>query len=88
MPLELGGGTIALTIPDELAHASMLPPSERLGEKLAFGQDEIRSGGCSVGSITRKASRSAKRGRVLSQSPKPGETKAHGAKVSLKVGKG
>jgi beta-lactam-binding protein with PASTA domain len=87
MPLELGGGTIALTIPDELAHASMLPPSERLGEKLASAKTKIRSGG-SVGSITRKASRSAKRGRVLSQSPRPGETKAHGAKVSLKVGKG
>jgi outer membrane protein assembly factor BamB len=59
-----------------------------VGEKLASAKAKIRGADCSVGSITRKSSSSAKRGRVLSQSPKPGETKAHGARVSLKVGKG
>ncbi len=59
-----------------------------VGEKLSEAKTKIRSGHCSVGPITRKTSSTAKRGRVLSQSPKPGETKARGAKVGLKVGKG
>ena len=59
-----------------------------VGEKLSAAKTKIRSGHCSVGPITKKTSSTAKRGHVLSQSPKPGETKARGAKVSLKVGKG
>jgi outer membrane protein assembly factor BamB len=59
-----------------------------VGLKLAKAKTKIRSGDCSVGQISKKASSAAKRGRVLSQSPKPGKTLASRGKVKLTVGKG
>ncbi|HKD94000.1 MAG TPA: PASTA domain-containing protein [Gaiellaceae bacterium] len=57
------------------------------GKKLAAAKASIRSHHCSVGKITRVKSSSRNRGKVVSQSPKPGKQLAHGAKVALKVGK-
>jgi beta-lactam-binding protein with PASTA domain len=59
-----------------------------VGLKLVKAKKRIRARHCSVGKITRKTSSLAKKGRVLSQRPKPGKTLRRGAKVSLKVGKG
>ena len=59
-----------------------------VGLTLAKAKTKIRSRLCSVGRITKKASRTAKRGRVLSQSPKPGRALANRGKVNLTVGKG
>jgi beta-lactam-binding protein with PASTA domain len=56
--------------------------------KLAKAKVRIRKRHCRVGTITRKHSSLAKKGRVLSQSPKAGKRLRNGAKVSLKVGKG
>jgi len=59
-----------------------------VGLKLAKAKKRIRARHCRVGAITRKVSSQAKRGRVLSQRPKPGRTLRRGAKVNLKVGTG
>lgn len=59
-----------------------------VGLTLAKAKKRIRSRLCSVGRITRKSSSAAKRGRVLSQRPKPGKTLARRGKVNLTVGKG
>jgi uncharacterized delta-60 repeat protein len=57
-------------------------------KRLAAAKRAIRRAHCSVGRITRAYSAKVKRGRVISQKPKPGTTLPHGAKVSLKVSKG
>jgi beta-lactam-binding protein with PASTA domain len=59
-----------------------------VGQKLARAKSRIVRAHCRVGNITRKHSSLKKRGRVLSQAPRPGRTLKQGAKVNLKVGKG
>lgn len=58
-----------------------------VGLTLAKAKTRLRSRHCSVGRIRRKASRAAKRGRVLSQSPRPGRTLPDRGKVNVTVGK-
>jgi beta-lactam-binding protein with PASTA domain len=59
-----------------------------IGQKLAQAKVKIRRRHCRVGRVSKKRSSPAKKGRVLSQSPKPGKRLANRAKVNLKVGKG
>jgi outer membrane protein assembly factor BamB len=59
-----------------------------VGLKLAAAKAKIHARQCSVGHITRKTSSPAKKGRVVSQSPKSGRTIADRGKVNLGVGKG
>ena len=59
-----------------------------VGQKLAGAKLKIRKRHCRVGKITKKHSSLVKKGRVLSQNPKPGRTLRNGAKVRLTVGKG
>ncbi len=59
-----------------------------VGLKLAAAKAKIRARQCSVGQITRKTSSPAKKGRVVSQSPKSGRTLADRGKINLGVGKG
>lgn len=58
------------------------------GKKLAAAKGAITSAHCSVGRIGKAFSAKVKRGRVISQSPKPGTNGAAGAKVKLVVSKG
>jgi beta-lactam-binding protein with PASTA domain len=55
---------------------------------LAKARAKVRRANCSVGSVSRKASTRAKRGRVLAQAVKAGRTLRSGARVNLTVGKG
>jgi hypothetical protein len=59
-----------------------------VGLKLAAAKAKIHARQCSVGHITRKTSSPAKKGRVVSQSPKSGRTIGDRGKVNLGVGKG
>jgi hypothetical protein len=59
-----------------------------LGLKLAKAKTRIRAGHCRVGRITKKKTKAAKRGRVLSERPRHGRTLPNGTKVKLLVGKG
>jgi PASTA domain-containing protein len=59
-----------------------------VGLSLAKARANVRRANCSVGSIRRKASTRAKKGRVLAQAVKAGRTLRRGARVNLTVGKG
>jgi uncharacterized repeat protein (TIGR01451 family) len=59
-----------------------------LGLTLKKAKARIKRAHCTVGKITRKASRKSKRGKVLAQKPRPGKRLAPGAKVNVTVGRG
>jgi beta-lactam-binding protein with PASTA domain len=59
-----------------------------VGKTLAKAKASIKSHHCKTGKVTKKASTSKKKGKVLSQKPKPGKKLANGGKVNLTVGKG
>jgi serine/threonine-protein kinase len=58
------------------------------GKTLAAAKRAIKSHNCRVGKIKHAASRTVKKGHVISQKPKPGSRLRHGAKVNLVVSKG
>jgi hypothetical protein len=55
---------------------------------LVAARRSIKSHGCSVGRIKHAASQTIKKGRVISQRPKPGGRLQHGTRVNLVVSKG
>ena len=58
------------------------------GKRLKAAKRAIRAHDCSVGRIKRAFSMRIKKGRVISQKPKPHKRLRHGAKVNLTVSKG
>lgn len=58
------------------------------GKTLGAAERAIRSHGCSVGKISHATSKSVRKGRVISQKPKPGTRLKLAAKVSLLVSEG
>jgi beta-lactam-binding protein with PASTA domain len=57
------------------------------GKKLGAAKKALAKAHCRAGKITKKFS-TVKKGRVISQKPKPGKHLAAGAKVKLAVSKG
>lgn len=62
-------------------------PSVR-GRKLAAAKSAITRAACKVGKVKRVRSKKVKRGRVISQSPRPGKSLPNLGKVNLVVSKG
>jgi hypothetical protein len=58
------------------------------GKALGAAKRALKAHDCSVGKIRRAFSRYVKKGRVISQKPKPHKLLRHGAKVRLTVSKG
>jgi beta-lactam-binding protein with PASTA domain len=58
------------------------------GKTLSAAKRAITKAYCALGKVTRTFSKSVKKGRVISQRPKPGKTLAAGSKVELTVSKG
>jgi hypothetical protein len=58
-----------------------------LGLTLKKARARIKRAHCTVGKITRKRSAKSKRGKVLTQKPKPGKRLAPAARVNLTVGR-
>jgi beta-lactam-binding protein with PASTA domain len=58
------------------------------GKTLVAAEGSIISHGCSVGRITRHASRTVKKRHVSRQNPNPGTELTQGGKVNLVVSKG
>jgi PASTA domain-containing protein/List-Bact-rpt repeat protein len=58
------------------------------GKTLAAAKRAIKSHHCSVGTVHRATSRTVKKGHVISQKPRPGARRRHGAKVKLVLSKG
>jgi beta-lactam-binding protein with PASTA domain len=59
-----------------------------VGLRLKKARARIVRAHCRVGKVTKRFSTRRKKGRVLSQKPKPGRLLAAGARVNLVVGKG
>jgi uncharacterized repeat protein (TIGR01451 family) len=59
-----------------------------IGQTLAKARAKIVKAHCRVGKITRRASTSKKRGRVLAQRPRPGRHVSRGTRVNLTLGRG
>jgi hypothetical protein len=55
---------------------------------IALARRAIRRAGCATGRIRRSFSTSVRRGRVVSQSPRPGARRGAGARVNLVLSKG
>jgi hypothetical protein len=59
-----------------------------VGKSLAKAKVAIKRGHCRAGRVARAFSNTVRRGRVLSQRPKPGRHLANGARVNLVVSRG
>jgi len=57
------------------------------GKPLAAAESALTQAHCKTGKVTKKFS-TVRRGRVISQSPKPGTNLAAGAKINLVISKG
>jgi hypothetical protein len=82
-------GTSSASSADRYAYAPCVVPKVK-GAKLKAAKGKIRAADCSVGKIKHAFSKTVKKGRVISQKPKPNKDKTlkHGAKVNLVVSKG
>jgi hypothetical protein len=58
------------------------------GKTLAAAKKAVVRAHCAVGKVSKAFSAKVKKGRVVSQKPKPGTKRSPGAKVSLVVSKG
>lgn len=76
----------ALTVTAKFALKNCVVPNV-VGKGLSTARRVLKAHYCSVGKV-KQASSSAQKGRVISQSPKPGSHLKHNGKVSLTVSKG
>ena len=89
-----GGSRPTSTGPYDFAVARYLaaPPPCKVpnvrGKKLAAAKASIKKARCAVGKVARKTSKRVKKGRVISQNPRPGASLPNNAKVKLVVSKG
>lgn len=74
------------TAPSRFSYSGCLVP-KLAGKPLAAAKKQLANGGCKLGKVARVHGSPRKRGKVLTQSPKPGSLLAPGSKVGLKVGK-
>jgi hypothetical protein len=79
-------GTIVTADVDTIVTQPCIVPSLR-GRRLASARRALKKANCTLGKVTRKSARPAKRGRVLSQRPSAGSKLPSGAKVALVVGR-
>jgi hypothetical protein len=73
-----------ITAPAPIVRSCTVPNLRR--KKLKAAKKAIVAADCKVGTVTKAKGVTAKSGKVAKQSPKPGTTKAAGAKVSFKLG--
>lgn len=58
------------------------------GKSLAAAKRAISKSGCALGHVKHKRSRSVRKGRVISNTPRAGSKHRHGAKVALVISRG
>jgi hypothetical protein len=94
-----GTGTCVVTLNSDTtvtAHFFFSPPPPPIkclvatvkGKKLAAAESAIRRGNCAVGRVRKAYSAEVRKGRVISQTPRPGGTRPARTKVKLTVSKG
>jgi beta-lactam-binding protein with PASTA domain len=59
-----------------------------VGMTVGKARSKIARSHCAVGSVRHRTSTAGKKGKVLSQTPRPGKRLKHGARLSLAVGTG
>jgi hypothetical protein len=79
-------GARALTATFHLLPKCVVPKVE--GKPLKVAKRSIRTHNCAVGRIRHAASRTIKKGHVISQGRKAGRRLGHGAKISLVISRG
>jgi hypothetical protein len=89
-PLQPGGPTLTGTVSvvDLDPTPTLRPVPNVLGKRLKAAKHAIKAAGFRVGKITFRFSAKAKKGRVISQKPKPGKHLKRGARVNMVVSKG
>jgi hypothetical protein len=89
-----GTGTCALTmsaghtVTASFAKVPKCKVPKLVGLTLKKARAKLAKARCRLGKVTRKASSLKKKGRVLSQRPKPGKSLKSGSKVNVTVGRG
>jgi len=58
------------------------------GKILREAKIRLRAAGCAIGSVMKRSGATAKSGKVIKQSPRPGQTRGPGAVVHVTLGKG
>jgi alpha-tubulin suppressor-like RCC1 family protein len=85
-----GGCTLSMTaarsVTATFQHLCVVPKVK--GKSLRAAKRAIKKANCSVGKVKRAFSRTVKKGRVISQKPRPGKRLPPGSRVKLKVSKG
>jgi PASTA domain/IPT/TIG domain len=71
--------------PRGFAYSGCVVP-KLIGKKLSAAKTKIKASGCKLAKVKRVHGPASKRGKVVKQSPKPGQVGAPGTKVSIKVG--
>jgi len=82
-----GTGKVGYVSPDWAPPPVQCVVPKVIGKELAAAKRAVRAAKCSVGKVKKAASRKP-RGKVISQTPKPGAKRAENAKVNLVVSKG
>jgi hypothetical protein len=80
-------GSVATANVDTIVLQPCVVPDVR-NRTLPSARRRLHKHECTLGKLTRRHSRRAKKGRVIRQRPAPGATLANGGKVALVLGKG
>ncbi|HEY7630568.1 MAG TPA: PASTA domain-containing protein [Thermoleophilaceae bacterium] len=80
-------GSIAYTNSDTIVLPNCIVPDVR-NRTLPSVKRRLKKHACTLGKVTRKHSRRAKKGRVIRQRPAPGTTLPNNGKVAIVLGKG
>jgi uncharacterized delta-60 repeat protein len=90
-----GGTRSVVNGPMDFAVVRYLNPAPRVcrvpnvrGKTLRAARSKLRKARCKVGKVRRRPSSTIRRGRVISQSPRPGSTLPNGGKVNLVLSRG
>jgi hypothetical protein len=76
-----------IAVDNEGPHPQCVAPAVK-GNTVRQATGAIRGADCSVGNVRKVFSSTVRRGRVISQKPRPGAIGPEGAKVKLTVSKG
>ncbi|MGH2974490.1 MAG: IPT/TIG domain-containing protein [Solirubrobacterales bacterium] len=89
-PVDVTATTLAGTSPtvsgDRFYYEGCVVPKLK-GKVRKTAKRTLGRADCKLGKVKRRKSRAAKRGKVLSQQPKPGKVLASGAKVTITLGR-
>jgi hypothetical protein len=78
-------GTTPVVVADKFTYTACIVP-KLTGKKLKASKKRLKKSDCRVGKVKKLGDATAKTGKVVKQSPKPGKVLAPGSKVSVNLG--